>query len=99
VFVNRDQQPDSIWDLKMFPWDRTTPRFYPPGAHPAMAQMVEQRKRLQAFIDLQFIDLHGETPDLREARDYMDAEIAGFEQGESDAKALADEQIQRGLDE
>lgn len=82
------EQPASIWDLKMFPWDRVTPRFYPPGQHPAFAQMREQHHRLQRFVDL-----HGETTETRKALDYFNEQIAAFEGSESEEKVRADAQL------
>lgn len=61
-------------------------RFYPPGRHPALARMVEHRRKLAALPS---------SPDRDAALDHADTCIVQFEQGESDAKARMLEMLRR----
>jgi hypothetical protein len=68
-------------------WDKTTPwgspRFYPPGQHPAAAEWRDGLKRAESFKAE-----HGPTRDLDEYIAYVQQKLMEFEQGESDAKAM-----------
>lgn len=58
-------------------------RFYPPGEHPATAQLRETRRRAQSFAD------RLATPYLNDAErvvNYCDVKLAQFEWGEEQAK-------------
>jgi len=69
----------SHWD-KTMPWGG--PRFYPPGQHPAAAELREALKKAEVFKAE-----HGATRDLGEYIAYVTQKLMEFEQGESDAKA------------
>lgn len=82
---------ETIWDLKAVPWS-DAPRYYPPGQHPATAQMRAQLKKAEEFkaeIDRQRA-LTGavvDTKQLVEFINYLREQLVNFEQGESDRKA------------
>lgn len=61
-------------------------RFFPPGQHPALAHMVEHRRKLAGLPP---------SPDRDAALDHADTCIVQFEQGESDAKARTLERLSR----
>lgn len=61
-------------------------RFYPPGAHPVVVPIMEQRRKLAALPP---------SPDRDAALADADVRIVQFEQGESDAKARMLEMLVR----
>lgn len=73
-------EPQTHWDLKMYPWDNRTPRYYPPGQHPATYRW---RWTLAKALECGLGDDHEMVVYLRE-------QIAAFEQAESDLKAQDD---------
>jgi hypothetical protein len=54
-------------------------RFYPPGQHPAIRRWVAERKHIASLP---------ESPERDKALAYIEDNIALFEQGESETKAL-----------
>lgn len=78
----------AIWKLKD-PLGR--PRFYPPGKHPATAQLREARDAVERHLAV----LPGD-PNAQRIRDYCEEQIAMFEQCETESKFRADEMIRRG---
>lgn len=68
----------------MYPWDDVTPRFYPPGQHPAMIRHRTVLRRLE-----QIADRFGGDPEFESVVRYHRETIAAFEEGESEAKVRA----------
>lgn len=60
---------------------RLVPRFYPPGKHPAMAQVRTRIMYLEAL--LMYSD---RTPAAQKQLAYMQDKIAAFEEKETEAK-------------
>jgi hypothetical protein len=71
-----------------------SPRFYPPGRHPAMAR---SRDALQGIK--RFIELHGEHGAALEVEADIEQQLADFEARESEAKACAYHALIRDADE
>lgn len=67
------------------------PRFYPPGMHPATAKLRLQLKKAEA-LDL---IVEGSSEQLNEFLAYLYDEIAKFEEGESERKAIVYQMITR----
>jgi hypothetical protein len=61
-----------------------SPRFYPPGQHPAMARSRATLEAIQRFIEL-----HGEHGAALEVEADIEQQLADFEAQESEAKARA----------
>lgn len=71
----------SIWDLKD-PLGRQ--RYYPPGAHPALADVNAH------LTELRDLKARGATSEIDQAIEWAEQTIAQFEQVESEAKARDD---------
>lgn len=67
--------------LTAAPYDRS-PRFYPPGQHPATYRYREQLRQLKALQTKV-----GKIPNVVLAIEYIENKIAEFEERESEAKA------------
>lgn len=63
-------------------------RFYPPGSHPAVAQLKDALRKAK-----QFRDLVPDDPNVRALIESMEADIVRFEQPESEAKMRAYERL------
>lgn len=81
-------EPESVFDLRT-PWG--APRFYPPGSHPAAAQMRENLRALRKVEE----ETGEPSQSLLAAIKYVETSIAMFEEGESIAKYEAWRRLQR----
>lgn len=63
------------------------PRFYPPGQHPGTARLRAYLVKLEE-LHKDIVDAGATSTDAEEAINYVKDQIAIFEQGESEDKAL-----------
>lgn len=79
------------WDEKAYPWDKKTPRFYPPGQHPALFQLRAQLTKAEEFLR-GWPEGTGSASSRRGLERYirsMQDEVAAYEERESEEKARA----------
>lgn len=78
------------WNEKMFPWDAKTPRFYPPGEHPAIQQEYEALRVAEEYERAASAIPGPEMyHELYLYIDYLRERIADFESREAELKAEA----------